>query len=463
MTLKRILASVLLAAMLVGGIVVPGSAEINRSKNPLVDAQTVVRAHPQDDFLNVLLLGIEHGFSGYTPSANKSKAKKGIDLLAYHTDVVMLVSINKTQGKINLVSVPRDTLVYVPGVYGVYKMNDAFNCATTVPEGLRHASDAVSWLMGGIKVDAYVAVDMGAVVALGDAMGGVDFDLDVDYKGNSGRLYTAGKQHLDGQGIMDYVRARKAIDGSDLARTNRGRRMITAIIQKLWGDWDLVNTLWQTANSSKINFFTTIEAGDLAAMYKVVQDLSSKEIGSYVLEGEYGTGTTCGDFQFAITDQANRSKVLKDVFGIDASPLPYTSKKYIKWLYKGNGWVDEKEDMTKNRYYADGFDYVKHLHKGQLVLDYAYSKSSLTGDQKDALSAFEGFYNSYLAAFEAAADKVNNGDSSATISGALQNNFVKSLKSLAEKVGYPDDIFFGHGHFWEQEIGINQYNNIDWR
>lgn len=464
MNLKKLLTSVLLVTLLAGCVAVPGMAEVNKSVNPLVDAQELSKIHVEDEVTNILLLGNEHGTAGQAgPSAGGTKEAKNIGILAYHTDVVMVLSVNQTKGKINLISIPRDTLAYVPGVYGAYKLNAAFNCATTVKEGLRHARDAVSLLLGGVKIDAYVFVDMGALVALGDALGGVDFDLETSYTGTSGIQYTAGMQHLDGMGIMDYVRARKNIDGSDLNRTNRGRRMISAIVKKLWGNWDLVSNLWQTANSGSVNFYTDIEAGDLATLFQAVQSLNSMEIGSYVLQGRYDYATTCGDFQFAITDQENRQQVLKEAFGIDAQPLKYASLAYIDWLFSNGVDVTEGETNLKNRYANDGFDYVKLLHRGQQVLNFCYANINPNGEQKTALEDFELIYNDYLAAFEAAADKADAGDRKASISGALKKNYVSAMTKLANQFGYDDSLAGTHGHYWEQDSSINQYSDIDWR
>ena len=470
MTRKRLITAAL-AALLILGIVFPGAAEINKSSLSIVDAQELTPAYAADDVYNVLLLGNEYedGTSGQgKPSASGSKAAKARDqglpeIMAYHTDAVMVLSVNKTKGKINLISIPRDTMVYVPGVYGVYKLNDAFNCASSVREGISRTRDTVRWLLGGVKIDAYVFVDMGALTKLATVLGGVDFDLEVSYTGTSGRGYSAGRQHLDGIGVMDYVRARKNIDSNDQNRTERGRKMISAIIQKLWGNWDLVNTLWETANGSNINFYTNIEGGDLTALYQAVQGLSSREIGSYVLSGDYGTHTTCGDFQFRILDQDNRIRVLKEVFGIEAAPLPYISQRYVRWLFRGNGNVTEAADITQNRYANDGFDYVKHLRKGQFVMDFVGNVASPTPAQKAALADFEMIYNDFLEAFENASAKVEDGDYRAVIPTTLRKNYERSLQALADAFGYTESLNCTHGHFWEQDYAINQYHQIDWR
>lgn len=462
MTIQKLCALMLMAVLLLG-VALPAVADVNKSVNPIVDAQSLTKARGGDDVINVLLLGNEYGTEGQvTPSANSAKKGKDIGILAYHTDVVMVLSVNKTKGQINLISIPRDTVTYVPGVYGMYKINAAFNCATTVKEGIRHSKEAVSWLLGGVKIDNYVFVDMSAVVTLGNVMGGVDFDLESTYTGTSGIGYRAGYQHLDGMGIMDYVRARSNIDGSDLNRTRRGRKMISAIIQKLWGDWDLVDKLWNAANKSSVNFYTDLDSASLLSLYQAVQGIDNKEIGSLVLDGQYDTGTTCGDFQFRITDQDIRRQLIKVAFGIDAEPLEYVSLSYIRWMFKGSGVVEQGDDITKNRYYYDGFDFAKHLHRGQIVLNAAYRNYNMSGDQQSAIDAFEPVYNEFLAAFEDAARRADQGEYKATVSNELRKRYETALQKLSDAFG-GDKIYYSHGHFWEQDAYINEYHNIDWR
>ena len=103
----------LLAALLILGMAVPGSAEVRKSTMSIVDAQELTPAYAADDVFNVLLLGNEYedGTSGQgKPSASSSKAVKARDqglpeIMAYHTDAIMVLSVNKTKGKINLISI----------------------------------------------------------------------------------------------------------------------------------------------------------------------------------------------------------------------------------------------------------------------------------------------------------------------------------------------------------------------
>ena len=186
------------------------------------------------------------------------------------------------------------------------------------------------------------------------------------------------------------------------------------------------------------------------------------QIGSYALVGEYGTHTTCGDFQFRLLDQDNRIRVLEEAFGISAEPLPYMSLKFLRWLNEDYHGV-AAEEASEIRFGSDGLCMVKRLHKGQMVLAQAYSLGALTGSPKAALEDFEQIYNDYLAAFEEAADRANAGDSSASVPKVLTKNYESALKALADQVGYTKSLQGSHGHFWEQDYAINQYYQIDWR
>ncbi len=94
----------------------------------------------------------------------------------YHTDAILVVDVNFDEHKIDLISLPRDTLTYVPGIKGNYKLNATNNCGGgKTEEGFQKACEAASWLLGGVRIDYYCAVDMRAMIAIGDAIGGVDF------------------------------------------------------------------------------------------------------------------------------------------------------------------------------------------------------------------------------------------------------------------------------------------------
>ena len=160
----------------------PALAEGIPSKNPLLHPmESVPEVQTEHEYFNLLLLGIDFGDRGYRGSGGKNVFSD------CHTDAVLVASLDKTEQRLRLISLPRDTLTYVPGVMGIYKLNAAINCADTTDEGLQRIQDAASWLLGGVKIDRYCAVDMNAMIEIGDLIGGVDLDVEATAARNTAR------------------------------------------------------------------------------------------------------------------------------------------------------------------------------------------------------------------------------------------------------------------------------------
>lgn len=142
-----------------------------------------------DGIVNVLLVGVD-----YAPERETWNGKH-----EYHADVMLLLAVNFKENKVDMISIPRDTYAKIPGVNGKYKINASINCGGGMPDGLPKVCEAASWMLGGIPVDYYYAVTMPVVKELVDAIGGVEYDLDVDFT-MAGRSYKKGRQYMDGPG-----------------------------------------------------------------------------------------------------------------------------------------------------------------------------------------------------------------------------------------------------------------------
>ncbi len=424
-------------AMMLCGLFFLTDAYAVESKNLLLSPNANVRpANTADRFLNILLLGVDYGTTGYWGSGRKKTFED------CHTDSVLVVSLNLDKRKVDLVSVPRDTLTYIPHVKGIYKLNAAINCAESTEEGIRRVSDAVGWLLGGISIDKYYLVDMNAVIALGDAIGGVDFDLEMSYKGRDGRTYRKGMQHLDGQGIMDYIRARKnaTVNANDVGRTGRNRKMMAAIFKKLRSDFSLIPKALAVVNAEKYHIFTNINQEDLQMLMQTSLTMDTRNIGSHVLTGKYMKALKGWNFTF--TDQQHRLEVLKEVYGIEAEPIPYVSKQYTKWL----------EDV--------GFTYARSIFIAEKLLNHAKQVNGATAEQQALLDEFEPAYRHLITSFEQAADSMSAKD------GRTLRDAGKQLKALGDKVAeafrYPDQYSWKGGNYWYRDPLINGYPDIKW-
>lgn len=407
------------------------------SKNLLLSLNANVRpANTPDRFLNILLLGVDYGTAGYWGSGYKKTFED------CHTDSVLVVSLNLDKKKIDLVSVPRDTLTYIPNVKGIYKLNAAINCSENTEEGIQHVSDAVGWLLGGITIDKYCLVDMNAVIALGDAIGGVDFDLEMSYKGRDGRAYRKGMQHLDGQGIMDYIRARKnaTVNANDIGRTGRNRKMMATIFQKLRSDFTMIPKALSVMEPNQHHIFTNITQADILKLTQTAMTLDIQSIGSHVLTGNYRKALKGWNFTF--TDQQHRLDVLKEVYGIDAEPVPYVSKKHTEWL----------EEI--------GFTYARYIFTAEKLLNHAKQINGATAEQQALLNEFESAFHQLITSFEQAADSMSTKD------GRTLRDAGKQLKALGDKVAeafqYADKYSWKGNNYWYRDPMINEYPDIKW-
>ena len=157
--------------------------------------------------VNVALFGIDAFENGRTSSGTMP-----------HTDANLVLAINFDTKEVSLISIARDCLTTAPGYTGFYKFNCVFNVGGAAEE----------WL-GGVSIPYYYGVDFQALIDLVDMIGGIDFDVDISLTTMDGRKISPGKRHLDGQGVMAYVRMRKSADGLDSSRTARQRSMRRSI------------------------------------------------------------------------------------------------------------------------------------------------------------------------------------------------------------------------------------------
>lgn len=430
--MKRILSLVLVLVLACSCWPAAFAAEKALSYNPLIQPQKLKTLSPPQRYTNILLLGIDFGFRNYRGSG--SKFKKTLE--DCHTDAIMVASINMTTSEVNLISLPRDTVTYVPGVRGIYKLNGAFNCAETVEEGFERISDAASWLLGGIQIDHYCAVDMAAMIALGDFIGGVDMELEMNYTGHSGKKYYRGLQHLDGTGITDYLRARvnATVNGNDIGRTNRQRETMKAIFNKIRSNAGLIKSGWDYANSGEINFFTDMTLGKVLNLLNKVQ--ASDDIGSYVLTGKY-RGALNG-WNFTFTDQANRIDVIKTVYDVEVPEIPYVSYEYADWLMKS------------------GFETAYYIAVAGQILDHAHAQTELTAEQQTAVDELQAAYEYTIRSFEAGADDIH-GDEAAKLVYRRQD-LKKVANQAVQLLNYNNgQVSWYVSEYWYKDPIFNEY------
>jgi polyisoprenyl-teichoic acid--peptidoglycan teichoic acid transferase len=126
-----------------------------------------------------------------------------------------------------MLAVPRDTLVYIPGV-GKDKINAAY--ADGGPELTAETLEGLT----GLRINDYVVVNFGGVEEIVDAMGGITLEVDNPIRvGIDGRRVSipAGTQELNGLEALAFVRYRGG-PTADIGRIGRQQKFLRELAQQ---------------------------------------------------------------------------------------------------------------------------------------------------------------------------------------------------------------------------------------
>lgn len=158
-----------------------------------------------------------------------SDARDGLD--GQRSDSMILFSIDKKNREIKLTSFLRDSYVYIPSKGYNTKLNAAFNYG-----GAQLLMDTIEYNFG-VNIDDYVMVNYDVFIDLVNLLGGVTIQ-DVTAKEakymqeqvNRPKFKEGTNKNVDGRTAMWYCRIRYV--DNDFARTQRQRKVLTAIISK---------------------------------------------------------------------------------------------------------------------------------------------------------------------------------------------------------------------------------------
>lgn len=226
---KFIASSIYLALILLLGAL-PASAK--QGADDSIQAPMPVVDTAGSDIFNFLLLG-----SDTTNPQNSGR-----------TDVIMVVSVNRTQGTAAFLSIPRDLYVYVADV-GMQRINTVYAQGEMMREGGGPALLIETILYNlGLPIDRYARVDFNDFKQIIDAVGGVDIsvdctiqdwrliepDLDPTIEENWAKFtLPIGVHHMDGELALWYARSRRT--SSDFDRSQRQQEIMRALWRHLRG------------------------------------------------------------------------------------------------------------------------------------------------------------------------------------------------------------------------------------
>ena len=156
-----------------------------------------------------------------------SDARVYDESMGQRSDTNIVTRVDPTTNTVTMVSIPRDTMIYLSGV-GTTKFN-----ATYYYEGaagvIREAKN-----LTGVEISHYAEIDFDGLINLVDAIGGVDVYVDelIDDEDAGNIVINEGEQHLNGEAALVFARSRAYADG-DFTRVSNQRKLIQAIVNKV--------------------------------------------------------------------------------------------------------------------------------------------------------------------------------------------------------------------------------------
>lgn len=257
---RAILALILTIVVLIAiGATYAFSFVSSLNNNDLISA---VKAK-NNETVNILVLGMDIGDTRNTQNTS-----------ARRTDTMMLLNYNPRTDYINIVSIPRDTLIEVENAHDgngnyipYWKINAAYALG-----GEEEVIEQVQDLLD-ITVNYLVEVDYAAFRNLIDAIGGVEMTIDRDmyYDDDAQDLHINFKKGetvlLDGQKAEEFFRWRKNNDGTGLADGDLGRiknqqKFISKLIEKCT-DPSIITRVPDILKAIKENVVTNMSGTDM--------------------------------------------------------------------------------------------------------------------------------------------------------------------------------------------------------
>lgn len=195
---------------------------------------------PKDENrINFLLLGIRGG--------------EEQNVGGFLTDSIMIVSMEKSTGKIALISVPRDLYLQLPGEVAYEKINTMYAIGNEkYGSGLDYSKKTIGYVTG-LYIDYAVEINFDAFKDVIEILGGITIRLDkpfiedkqwgCDAMGKNCVPFhlEAGDQVLNGDSALLYIRSR--FSSSDFDRARRQQQVLMAIKDKVLSLGILSDTL----------------------------------------------------------------------------------------------------------------------------------------------------------------------------------------------------------------------------
>jgi LCP family protein required for cell wall assembly len=190
------------------------------------------------------------------------------------SDAIMLARFSADRRHAQLISIPRDSWVDIPG-HGRNKINASY--AFGGPPLLIETVEQLTQ----VRIDHYVAIDFDGLIQVTDDLGGVDVVV-AETTSNGPYIFPAGVNHLDGDRARWYLGQRYGLPGGDFDRVKRQQQYLQSMFGKLFSS----NTFNDPgrldsallAVTSAVSLDDTLGNGDLLALAYSLRDVTPQNV-----------------------------------------------------------------------------------------------------------------------------------------------------------------------------------------
>lgn len=191
------------------------------------------------------------------------------------TDTILMLYEPPLGGKTLLISLPRDSIVDIPGV-GTTKINAAYSYGG--PKLLVETVENET----GLYVDNYVEIGLGGFVNLVDAVNGVRICPKQRMDDQLAGLHIKkGCQDADGATALAYARSRHTYSTGDIGRGEAQREVIGQVAAKAASPWSVINPFryvaLNKAGSDALTVGENVGPIDMARFAWAVRKVSGKK------------------------------------------------------------------------------------------------------------------------------------------------------------------------------------------
>lgn len=222
------------------------------------------------------------------------------------SDTMIIVRVDPVGERIDMLSVPRDLLVEIPGYYAT-KINAAYPFGEVdedVPGGGPTLAAQTVELNFGIRIDYFAEIDIAGMERVVNILGGIILDVpgilkDEQYPtetyGYTRVYFSPGLQLMDGQTAVRYSRTRH--DDGDFARQERQQQVLLAMRERALAT-GLISQLPDLISEVGDSVRTDLSVRQALSLARLAQEIGSERIYSHALNDLVEEQTIDGGFYF---------------------------------------------------------------------------------------------------------------------------------------------------------------------